>query len=69
MREALLPVVVPRIQRTHGWLLAVPEDLTTGDVCRRPAPTTPPIGWHLWPISRWANCRLPSFPNRPCEPG
>ena len=69
MSEALLSVVVQRIPQTQGWLLDVTEDLMTGDVCRRPAPTAPPIGWHLSHISRWGNRMLASLPNRPCEPG
>lgn len=69
MSDALLPVVAQRIKQTHRLLLAVTEDLAADAFCRRPATTAPPIGWHLWHISRWADRVQASFPNRPFEPG
>jgi hypothetical protein len=69
MSDALMPVVVQRIERTHRWLLDVTEDLSADDLCRRPGLTAPPIGWHLWHIARWADRVQASFPNRPFQAG
>lgn len=69
MADVLMSVVAQRIQRTHGWLLKVTEDLPHEQLARRLAPTAPPVEWHLWHIARWADRVQASFPNVPFEPG
>jgi DinB superfamily len=57
--------VIQRIQRTHGWLLKVTEDLPDEGLRRQFAATAPPASWHLWHIARWADRVQASFPNHP----
>ena len=66
--DTMLPVVIQRIQRTHGWLVDITRDLDPSDFAGRPAATAPPIGWHLWHISRWADRVAATFPNRDFKP-
>lgn len=50
-----------RIQWTHNAIISIGENLTETQVSRQPGPTSPPIGWHLWHTSRWADRLQASF--------
>ena len=63
MTEPMAAVAIDRIQRTHGWLLKVTSELPGDGLARRFASTAPPIGWHLWHITRWADRIQATFPN------
>lgn len=43
------------IEMHQDLLLKVTEDLTEEQFSRQPGPLAPPIGWHLWHITRWAD--------------
>jgi hypothetical protein len=42
-------------------MLLVTEDLTASQLAQQPSKTAPPIGWHLWHASRWADRLQASF--------
>ena len=50
-----------RIQFTHSSILSIGEALTETQISQQPGPTSPPIGWHLWHTSRWADRLQASF--------
>lgn len=64
MDNIVFDTLAQRIRMTNAYLLKVTEDLTDEQLCKRPSPTAPPIGWHLWHISRWADRFQASFPKR-----
>jgi hypothetical protein len=68
-QDVLLPVMVQRITRIHGWILQAVEPLSEDELCHRPARTAPPIGWHLWHIARWTDRVQASLPRRDDPPG
>jgi hypothetical protein len=68
MADPSFGLIIERIQRTHGWLLKATEELTAEEVACRFGRTAPPIGWHLWHISRWADRLQASLPNPPFTP-
>ncbi len=61
MSDTIGNLVARRIRGTHKMIFAVTEDLTDAQLAQRPGPTAPPIGWHLWHISRWADRLQASF--------
>lgn len=69
MRDDVTNALVQRVQMTHGWIRKITKDLTDEQFAWRLGPTTPPpIGWHLWHISRWADRLQASFPNQAGNP-
>ena len=62
MRDPIAETLANRIIRTHSYINSVVIDLTEEGICLRPAQTAPPIGWHVWHISRWADWFQASFP-------
>lgn len=63
MSSIVYDTLVKRLSMTNVYLLRVTEDLTDEQFSKRPSPTAPPIGWHLWHIARWADRFQASFPN------
>ena len=64
MPDDAATVLIQRVQMTHGWILKITEDLTDEQLAWRLSQTgPPPIGWHLWHISRWADRLQASFPS------
>jgi uncharacterized damage-inducible protein DinB len=63
MSDKIGNLVAQRIQWTHEMLISVIEDLTDEQFAQRPSPTAPPIGWHFWHITRWADRLQASFPH------
>jgi hypothetical protein len=55
MSDVTLENLTPRINQVHTLLLTITEELTEDELYRRFGPTAPPIGWHLWHISRFAD--------------
>ena len=49
------------IQWTHNAIISIGEALTKNQLSQKPGPTSPPIGWHLWHASRWADRLQASF--------
>lgn len=47
----------------HRALLKFAEGLTDEQLAHRPSPTSPPIGWHIFHVARWADRLQASFPN------
>jgi hypothetical protein len=43
------------IARVHGWLVATAGDLSDTQLTWRAGPMAPPIGFHLWHVSRLAD--------------
>ena len=64
MQDSIAQALVDRIQCAHRWLLAATTPLSGETLCRHFGPTAPPIGWHLWHISRWADRVQASLPRR-----
>jgi hypothetical protein len=52
-----------RIKWTHQSIISSTEVLTEEEFTRQPGPTSPPIGWHVWHVSRWADRLQASFRN------
>jgi hypothetical protein len=50
-----------RIQWTHAKIISLGEALTEAQFAKQPGPTSPPIGWHVWHASRWADRFQASF--------
>jgi hypothetical protein len=50
-----------RIQWTHNGIISIGEGLNETQLSQQPGPTSPPIGWHLWHTSRWADRLQASF--------
>ncbi len=62
MPDAVAAVLVQRVRMTHGWMLKITEDLTDEQMAWRISQIgPPPIGWHLWHMSRWADLLQASF--------
>jgi len=57
--------IVQRIHMVHGWLLQTTEELSEEELCRSLGASSPPIGWHLWHIARWADRLQASLPSNP----
>ncbi len=49
------------IQWTQNTIISIGEALTKNQLSQKPGPTSPPIGWHLWHASRWADRLQASF--------
>lgn len=61
-------VLVRRVQITHGWIIKITTDLTDAQFAWRLSETgPPPIGWHLWHVSRWADRLHASLPGESSE--
>lgn len=54
--------IVQRIRLVHGWLLQTTEELDEEELCRSLGANSPPIGWHLWHMARWADRLQASLP-------
>ncbi len=50
-----------RIKWTHNNMISIGEALTDEQLSQQPGPTSPPIAWHLWHSSRWADRFQASF--------
>ena len=61
MGNTILDALGTRIQWTHNGIISIAEALTEGQLSQQPGPTSPPIGWHLWHTSRWADRLQASF--------
>jgi len=46
----------------HQALIDCTQDLTDDQFSARPSATSPPIGWHLFHIARWADRLQATFP-------
>lgn len=64
MTDLFARIVVERINRTHDTILKVCDPLSEEDIRRRPSAAAPPIGWHLWHITRWTDHFQASFPGQ-----
>ena len=64
MGDKVVDLLVQRTNRTHYYIDTTISKLSYDDLCLRPAPTAPPIGWHVWHISRWADWFQASFPSQ-----
>lgn len=62
MGDKVVELLVGRMNRTHHFIEVTVNQLSQEDLCLRPALTAPPIGWHVWHISRWADWFQASFP-------
>jgi hypothetical protein len=68
MNRVVTDLIVQRIQMAHRWLLESTVGLSEENLCRRPSLTAPPIGWHLWHISRWADRLQATLPRKDPPP-
>lgn len=67
--DEIIPVIMAqRIQMVHRWILKATEELTEVELCRSFGASSPPIGWHLWHISRWADRLQASLPRKAGPP-
>ena len=64
MDSTVFQTLVQRLHNVNSNLLKVTQDLSFEQLCKRPSLTAPPIGWHLWHISRWSDRFQASFPKR-----
>ncbi len=64
MSDLTAEVLIKRIKMAHVWILEAAEKLTEDELCQRFGPTAPPIGWHLWHITRWAD-RMQAYTSQP----
>lgn len=53
-----------RINNTHDNILKLCDPLSNEEICLRSSKAAPPIGWHMWHISRWADHFQASFADR-----
>jgi hypothetical protein len=53
--------ILQRIEMTHKWLIESASDLSESQFSKRVSYKAPPIGWHLWHISRFADRLGASF--------
>jgi hypothetical protein len=61
MSNIIMDGLSMRIQFTHNAIISIGEALTETQISRQPGPTSPPIGWHMWHTSRWADRLQASF--------
>ena len=61
MSNIIMDGLSMRIQFTHNAIISIGEALTETQISQQPGPTSPPIGWHLWHTSRWADRLQASF--------
>ena len=61
MSDGITSLIVQRIHQTHQWLLDVTSELTEEELVWVPSHTAPPVRWHFWHISRWADRLQASF--------
>lgn len=62
MQDAAVNAIVSRIASGHSLLIKATESLDEEDFCRQFGAMTPPIGWHLWHMGRWADRVQASLP-------
>ena len=61
MSEIVKDALSSRTRWTHANIMSLGEALTEAQFARQPGTTSPPIGWHLWHVSRWADRFQASF--------
>lgn len=61
MANIIIDGLSKRIQSTHNSIITIAEALTEEQLSQQPGPTSPPIAWHLWHSSRWADRFQASF--------
>jgi hypothetical protein len=61
MSDIIKEALSSRIRWTHAKIISLGEALTEAQFARQPGPTSPPIGWHVWHASRWADRFQASF--------
>lgn len=61
MSDIIKDALSSRIRWTHKNIISLGEALTEAQFAQQPGPTSPPIGWHLWHVSRWADRFQASF--------
>ena len=61
MDNIIIEALSKRIQWTHQNIISIGEALTEEQLAHQPGPTSPPIGWHIWHASRWADRLQASF--------
>jgi hypothetical protein len=61
MSNTIMDGLSMRIQWTHNVIISIGEALTETQISQQPGPTSPPIGWHMWHTSRWADRLQASF--------
>lgn len=62
MGDKIVDTLVGRIIRTHNYMYHLVKNMSEADLCKQPSPVSPPIGWHVWHIVRWADWFQASFP-------
>lgn len=62
MQDVIIATIASRIHLVHRWLLDATVSLSEEAFYQRVGVTSPPIGWHLWHISRWADRVQASLP-------
>ena len=55
MGNIIKDAIHSRIKWPHANIISLGEALTDEEFSRQPGPTSPPIGWHIWHTSRWAD--------------
>jgi DinB superfamily len=61
MGNAIMDKLGIRMQWTDAAIISIGEAITETQLSQQPGPTSPPIGWHLWHTSRWADRFQASF--------
>ena len=61
MTNIIMDALSFRIQWTQNAIFSKGESLTETQISQQPGPTSPPIGWHIWHTSRWADRLQASF--------
>jgi hypothetical protein len=64
MHDLVGLTLTEKINSTHDRIIKICAPLTNEEITKRPSKDAPPIGWHLWHISRWTDHLQGSFPNR-----
>jgi len=74
MSDLFLEIFAQRIPMIHAWWMKAAGELTEKELAQSFGPFSPPMGWHVWHIARWADRLQASlFPRRgssvhPAEP-
>jgi hypothetical protein len=64
MSDPIVESMLGNLSWTQNAIIKATGDLTEEEFCRQPSPKAPPIGWHVWHVSRLADMLQASLPNR-----
>ena len=64
MSDPIVNSILENITWTQNRIIRETSSLSEEEFCQPPSPTAPPIGWHIWHVSRLADMLQASLPKR-----